>query len=99
MHLCPMPRSKCLVYVERVASGGKKNPRTGPVVTTSQSVEEEKILRYRVRDRIALRSERHTEDSYLGSASMCTGKKRNSLVDELLRKYRTYAQVHAREIQ
>ncbi|KAK1116587.1 hypothetical protein K0M31_018269 [Melipona bicolor] len=59
---------------KELRQAGKKNTRAGPVVTTSQSVGEEKIPRYRARDRIVLRSERHTEDSYLGvSVSMYAG--------------------------
>ena len=64
---------------KELRQAGKKNTRAGPVVTTSQSVGEEKIPRYRARDRIVLRSERHTEDSYLESLCRCTLVKRETL--------------------
>lgn len=76
---CPEANGR-YTYVERVASGEKKNLRIGPVVTTSQSTREEKNSKISC-VRFALRSERHTEDSYLGSVSMYVSKKRNSAVE------------------
>lgn len=64
----------------------------GPVVTTSQSVGEEKIPRYRARDRIVLRSERHTEDSYLDSKKRNSSGRKNGLPT----RYRTYTCNYAR---